>query len=408
MLPITAYPEAVNRFLPNFDSCFKRVEQLRHFAEYVTGLIVSWRYTVKSMNDQFVEHRDQSTKNRFINDSPWSTVKVNRKRIQLILQKLKGINRRKCLLVIDDVKCAHSKDARQMAQLSFFKDTSNGGWINGHVMVTAHLFTPLGHFPIDFRFYYPHGTVTKIRLACWLVKKALYLGLPFKTVVFDSWYLAPELIDFIEALNLNIKWVSRLASNRVMLSVRGRIPIVEYLKELDAAAWTEMDIDGKTYTVHIHNLKLSDHRKVRMVAYQDREEECGYTMLASNALDWEAASSIRAYRHRWTIDHFYRDAKQNLGLEGYMLRDIKAIKRHWYLVFVAFTFLQLSSLDSSLVRVFKTNAASIGNKCRQAMCDTIRSFITWTIKLSALEKSSQEIFELAFLPRSHLRFVASS
>jgi hypothetical protein len=360
------------------------------------------------MNDQFVEHRDQSTKNRFINDSPWSAVKVNRKRIQLILQKVKSVSRRKCFLVIDDVKCSHCKDTRRMAQLSFFKDTTNGGWVNAHVIVTAHLFTPLGHFPIDFRFYYPNGTITKIRLACCLVKKALYLGLPFKTVVFDSWYLAPELIDFIEALNLDIKWVSRLASNRVMLSVRGRMPIVGYLKDLNSAAWVKMDIDRKTYTVHVQNLKLSDHRKVRMVAYQDREEESGYTMLVSNGLDWEPASVIRAYHHRSTIDAFYRDAKQNLGLEGYMLRDIKGIKRHWYLVFVAFTLLQLSSLDSSLVRIFKTNAASIGNKCRQAMCDTIRSFITWTIKLSALEKSSQEIFEIAFLPKSHLRFATLS
>jgi len=323
MLPITDYPKAVGQFLSSFESCFRRAEQLTHFAEYITGLIVSWRFTINHMNDQFVGHRDQSTKNRFINESPWSEIKVNYRRIQLILQRVKKVSPRKCFLIIDDVKCAHDKGTRKMEQLGFFKDTSNGGWVNAHVIVTAHLITPLGHFPIEFRLYYPNGRITKIRLACWLVKKAISLGLPFKTVVFDSWYLAPELIDFIKGLNPDIKWVSRLASNRVMLSPKGRMAITEYLNDLTTDLWKEIECNGKTYTVHVKNLTLSDHRKVRVVAYKDDEEETGYTMLATDALDWEAASVIRAYDHRWTIDAFYRDAKQNLGLEGYMIRDIK-------------------------------------------------------------------------------------
>jgi len=231
---------------------------------------------------------------------------------------------------------------------------------------------------------------------------------PNAAVVFDSWYLAPELIDFVRALDPDIRWVSRLASNRLMLSPRGRIAIVDYLGGLDSAAWRVVDANGKTYTVHVKNLRLSDHRKVRVVAYKDNEDESGYTMLATNGLDWDPARVIRAYAHRWTIDAFYRDAKQNLGLEGYMIRNIVGIKRHWYLVFVAFTLLQLSSMDSGLLRLFKTNAASIGNKCRQAVCDTIRSFIIWSIKLSAVGMSSKEIFEIAFVPNGRLRFVPIS
>ena len=47
---------------------------------------------------------------------------------------------------------------------------------------------------------------TKISLAVELVKAALEHGLPFETVLFDSWYLAPDLISLLNEKNKN--WIS--------------------------------------------------------------------------------------------------------------------------------------------------------------------------------------------------------
>jgi len=60
---------------------------------------------------------------------------------------------------------------------------------------------------------------------------------------------------------------------------------------------------------------------------------------------------------RWKIDDFYRDAKDNLGFDQYQVRSLKTIKRHWYLVFLAYTFLKMSKLKGAFQRVFKPNVS---------------------------------------------------
>jgi hypothetical protein len=40
----------------------------------------------------------------------------------------------------------------------------------------------------------------------------------------------------------------------------------------------------------------------------------------SNRLDWSEKQVLEAYKVRQSIDVFYRDVKQNLGLEEYQMR----------------------------------------------------------------------------------------
>jgi hypothetical protein len=53
---------------------------------------------------------------------------------------------------------------------------------------------------------------TKITLAVQLLEEAIAQGVPFETVLFDAWYLAPELIAVLEANGK--KWISLLTLNR--------------------------------------------------------------------------------------------------------------------------------------------------------------------------------------------------
>jgi len=56
---------------------------------------------------------------------------------------------------------------------------------------------------------------------------------------------------------------------------------------------------------------------------------------------------------RWKIEEFYKDAKENLGFDQYQVRTLKEIKKHWYFVFLAYTFLKMSKLKGAFQRVFK-------------------------------------------------------
>ena len=96
---------------------------------------------------------------------------------------------------------------------------------------------------------------------------------------------------------------------------------------------------------------------------------------------------------RWGIDAFYRDAKQHLGLEDYQLRKIKGIKRHWYLVFLAHTFLMRNALNSKLIKRFKANISTIGQFSRMVADEITTSLILWLYRHFQNQKTPEEIVQ---------------
>lgn len=222
---------------------------------------------------------------------------------------------------------------------------------------------------------------TKIKIAQTLIQRAKTLGLPFETVVFDSWYLCEELAQFLEAEKLC--WVSALKSNRIVLVNSRRVDITTFLNTEAGGAWRTAEVDGKSFTYLTAVVKLSKLGRVRIVALRDSEESTGFKVLVTAQKSWGAEGIIRAYRARWCIETFHQDAKQNLGLESSMVGDLQGIKRHWLLVHLAYTILELaSSLDGGLGKWVKDHAASIGSMCRQAAQDTVRCLILWVVKVA--------------------------
>ena len=117
--------------------------------------------------------------------------------------------------------------------------------------------------------------------------------------------------------------------------------------------------------------------------------------MVTSALSWNRESILRADGHRWRIETFYRDAKQNLGLESYLVRDIRAVKRHIALVFVAFTILQLCSRD----RRFKdlvAGAVCIGAQIRKVTTEAVGMFIVWVSKQVHAGESPEAILDFTF------------
>ncbi len=68
MLPIVKYPSFVEDFPPRLDSVFTQ-PQLKHFARYLTGLVVCENKTATGMNRSFMGRKDQSAPNHWLTDS---------------------------------------------------------------------------------------------------------------------------------------------------------------------------------------------------------------------------------------------------------------------------------------------------------------------------------------------------
>lgn len=130
MVPIVDYPPVVQRYLPHFRPHFANEPQFKHFAEYLTGLIVCWKFSVAFMNSQFVGHRDPSTKTRFLSEVDWPEDRVEQTRIGLILKRIQGISPRKCRLAIDDVLIHHDR-SKVMEGVSKHYDHCTGTYGHG-------------------------------------------------------------------------------------------------------------------------------------------------------------------------------------------------------------------------------------------------------------------------------------
>jgi hypothetical protein len=126
--------------------------------------------------------------------------------------------------------------------------------------------------------------------------------------------------------------------------------------------------------------------------------------LVTNRKEWSMVKILSTYAQRWPIETFYRDAKQNLGLEDCEMRLLKGIYRHWDLVFLAYTLLQIESLSGPLSKWIKSNVVTIGDKCRLAHAEILRSFIFWAYQHFNQENDVDQVFKIAMKGNPQLKF----
>jgi hypothetical protein len=250
---------------------------------------------------------------------------------------------------------------------------------------------------------------TKIALATELVEAAIRRKLPFRVVLFDSWYLAE---DFIAVLRRRKKdWISILKKNRnletnsfVLKNADGkRIPLdgphikVEDLVPLiPASAYRAVQVGDQTYWTFTLAVRIPGLGKVRLVISFENAELTGtYAVLVTNRVDWTAQRIIATYLHRWPIETFYQDGKEHLGLDEYRMRDAEAIRKHWCLVFVAYSLLHLDCLPTSLSQS-RLPIKTIGEACRQQAQALIEALILHASRQLEQGQKAQDVFAHLF------------
>lgn len=82
-LPIVQYPSVVVNNLPYFMPVFQTEEQVKHFCEYVTGLMAGDKKTIAAINALFLNNNDQSALNKFLTQAEWGECEMNRRRVEL-------------------------------------------------------------------------------------------------------------------------------------------------------------------------------------------------------------------------------------------------------------------------------------------------------------------------------------
>lgn len=81
MPAIVEYPTVVQEAVKEFGSVFANEPERRHFAEYLTGLLVAAKKNVTGINSEFAVTTEQSCLNRWLTQSAWDVEELNQQRL---------------------------------------------------------------------------------------------------------------------------------------------------------------------------------------------------------------------------------------------------------------------------------------------------------------------------------------
>src|SRR5258705_4253697 len=190
-----------------------------------------------------LESGDKTNPSRFFSESRWSEDRLNDRRVEYLLQQTKAVSSPKAdaLLILDDTLCEHVGSL--FAYVDRHYNHGDDTYPLAHNPVTSHSASGPVRFPVDLRLYrryeectqwetfvqkhFPdrpipkpkkararfhkevdpilladpnfqklhHQFRTKIDLGIALLEAAIHHKVPFRVLLFDSWYLAVELVS---------------------------------------------------------------------------------------------------------------------------------------------------------------------------------------------------------------------
>ncbi len=463
-LPIITPAPLVESHTAVFRDLFENKRQYRHFQNYLTGLTVLSNKSMANMARCILDSADKTNLSRFLSESGWSDEKVNDRRIAYMLERTQVVRKKSAdsYLLLDDTLCEHVGSLFEYVDRHY--NHGDNSYPLAHNLVTSHYVSGAVRFPVDLRQYrryeeatqweefvhkhFPEREIpknkrertkfhkeidpellkdpefqvldaqfkTKIALGVELIKKAVERQLPFDTVLFDGWYLAPSLVAEIEAQHKN--WISILKKNRNLetnsftlkdaegkpISFEGpHIKVEDLVPLIPATAYQQIEINQKSYWCFSLALRIPELGKVRIVVSFENADLTGtYVTLVTNRADWRAIQVIQVYLQRWPIETFYQDGKQLLGLDEYRMRSAEAIRKHWCLVFVAYSLLHLDCLPTLPVKEVELPIKTIGEACRGQAQALIQALILHTYDLLKQDVKVQVVFETLFAKQTPL------
>jgi hypothetical protein len=456
-LPLVAPAPLVTAHADVFRDLFENRRQFQHFQNYLTGLIVLDNKSLANITRCVLESADKTNLSRFFSEAPWFQEQVNDRRLTYLLQQTKAIRGPKAdaILILDDTLCEHVGSLFDYVDRHY--NHGDDTYPRAHNPVTSHYVSGPVRFPVDLRLYrryeeltrweefvhthFPerpiptqkkerarlHKTVdpvlladpdfqklhqqfrTKIDLGIALLEAAIQHKVPLNVLLFDSWYLAEELVSMARYRKKD--WISLLKKNRNVetqsfvlkdtagkpLQLEGPHMAVEDLVPLiPPTAYLEVTVGDKTYWTFTLAVRLPGLGKVRLVvSFKNAELTGTYAVLVTNRVDWSAQRIITLYLQRWPIETFYQDGKGHLGLDTYRMRNAEAIGKHWCLVFVAYSFLHLDCLPPSPTQG-SLPLKTIGEACRQQAQALMQALILYAHEQLQRGQQAVDLFATLF------------
>src|SRR5512142_2081024 len=149
---IVAFPTLVQDALAQYGDLFANECQRRHFAEYLTGLIVAERKTVLGIHDEFAQTTDQSCLNRFLTEVVWDVQVLNKQRLERLQEDPTTRYSDQGVIPIDNTLI--DRDGLLIPDAGWYWDHAE----QRHKIAQDYLFvnyvcTSGKHYPLEFRLF---------------------------------------------------------------------------------------------------------------------------------------------------------------------------------------------------------------------------------------------------------------
>jgi len=390
---IVEFPRVVCDALARYGDLFANEPQRRHFAEYLTGLMVAERKTVLGINREFAETTDQSCLNRFLTGSDWDAEALNQRRLDELQNDPSTRYSEQGVIAIDNTLV--DRDGLLIPDAGWFWDhAEERNKIAQDYLFASYVCTGGKHYPLEFRLFrkqevceasdepFRNHTVLFCELIDWVGEREIP-----GDFTMDSYFTNAEVLNHIagkrDRWGRSRGYVGDLKQNR-KLQWKGRIlKASELAASIPAGDRKQMRIDDKRqwyFTVAVR-IPGVDHKVRIVIIWRYRNDVEARKILVTNRTTWEVSRIARVYRHRWTgTETFHRDGKQELGLGDCQLRDAQGQTRHMYLVMLAYSLL-MSQLRQGRAREWALQRlTTIGEACRAILRENLRTTLAWVIE----------------------------
>jgi hypothetical protein len=371
--------DVLTGLLEEFRPCLSK-PQFRNFSTYTLGLIAcEGKKNIDAINRCFLNAKDQSSLNRFLTQSPWNLQRLEEKRLSLARTRLPVEEDSTGYLLVDDT--INRKTGKHMEEAGYHFDSAEGKAVWGHDIVTTYYVNGDTEYPIRLSLYVKKETCrkekrvfkTKIQLATEQIEAFTPPAGTKVVVAFDSWFFCRQIVEAVAARGWD--WVTQAESNRIIHYNGEELNVAELATQLSEEQFKTVKIKGEAYVLCGLEVWMQKVGDVKLVL---AKEDNGFHFYVSNRVDWSEKQVLEAYKVRQSIDVFYRDAKQNLGLEAYQMRRGRGVIIHWHLAFNAYTLLALLRRSLCLgSRLLRKGLATLGDVCRYVKHQCLRRLVDW-------------------------------
>ena len=148
----SSFPRSCRTPWPQYGDLFHNECQRRHFAEYLTGLMVAERKTVLGINREFAETTDQSCLNRFLTDAAWDVQALNQRRLDELQKDPSTRYSDQGVIPIDNTLI--DRDGLLIPDAGWFWDhAEERNKIAQDYLFVNYVCTSGKHYPLEFRLF---------------------------------------------------------------------------------------------------------------------------------------------------------------------------------------------------------------------------------------------------------------